>query len=305
MIIDKDLLQRFEAGLNPQEIEASAIPAELLGFGEISAIFRIQGDTSVAYKRMPLFSDRTAAEDFREKYYEYCDLLAEAGLSVPDSQAPIVEIPDRPAAIYISQTQLPLERFGHKLIHVLDERETKDLIERIVLEIGKVWKFNEVHRPRLELAIDGQISNWVSLKNDSQLFFIDTSTPLYRKAGVEQLDPELILQAAPSFLRWIVRWLFLDDVMNRYYDPRLVFIDVAANLYKEQRPELIGLAIEIINRHLPDGVEPVTVEQVQKYYREDKLIWSLFLALRRLDRWITTKLLGKRYEFILPGRIKR
>ena len=305
MIIDEDILQRFEAGLNPQEVEASAIPAELLGYGEISAIFRIQGDTSIAYKRMPLFSDRTTAEDFREKYYEYCGLLAEAGLTVPDSQAPIVEVAGRPTAIYVSQTQLPVERFAHKLIHILDEKETEDLIVRIVLEIGKVWKFNEAHRPGLELAIDGQISNWVSLEEGSQLFYIDTSTPLYRKAGVEQLDPELILQAAPSFLRWIVRWLFLDDVMNRYYDPRLVFIDVAANLYKEQKPELIDSTIEIINRHLPYGVEPVTVEQVQKYYREDKLIWSLFLALRRLDRWITTRLLGKRYEFILPGKIKR
>ncbi len=305
MKIDEDLLHRFEAGLNPQDIKGSAISAELLGYGEISAIFRIQGDASVAYKRLPLFSDRAAAEEYKENYYEYCGLLTEAGLTIPESRAPIVEVPERPTAIYITQAQLPTERFGHKLIHVLEETEIEALIERIVLEIGKVWRFNEAHPLGPELAIDGQVSNWAWLEEASELCYIDTSTPLYRKAGVEQLDPELLLQAAPSFLRWIIRWLFLEDVMNRYYDSRLVFIDLAANLYKEQRPDLIGPTVEIINRRLPNGVAHIAVEEVGKYYREDKFIWGLFLALRRLDRWITTKLLGKRYEFILPAKIER
>jgi len=44
---------------------------------------------------------------------------------------------------------------------------------------------------------------------------------------------------------------------------------------------------------------------VEKYYREDKFIWTLFLALRRMDRWLTTTIFRKRYEFILPGKIKR
>ena len=54
-----------------------------------------------------------------------------------------------------------------------------------------------------------------------------------------------------------------------------------------------------------DAMDPLTVGEVEKYYREDKFIWALFLFLRRLDRWLTTKLLRKRYEFILPGKIKR
>ncbi len=47
------------------------------------------------------------------------------------------------------------------------------------------------------------------------------------------------------------------------------------------------------------------MEEVKKYYREDKLIWTLFLAFRRIDRWLTIKLLRKRYEYVLPGKIKR
>jgi hypothetical protein len=159
----------------------------------------------------------------------------------------------------------------------------------------------------LELALDGQLSNWVWLEEGTnfQLYYIDTSTPLYRKDGQEQLDPELFLQSAPSFLRWLIRLLFLKDVMNRYYQPRQVYIDLAANLYKEQRPDLVPLTLDIINLHLPNDLEPLTAREIEKYYKEDKLIWTLFLAFRRADRFLKTKLFRKRYEFILPGKIKR
>ena len=50
MELDRDLLERFEAGLNPQQVEQSSVPAAIIGYGEISAIFRIAGDTTVAYK---------------------------------------------------------------------------------------------------------------------------------------------------------------------------------------------------------------------------------------------------------------
>ena len=180
-------------------------------------------------------------------------------------------------------------------------------LENIASEMDKIWQFNQSIRPALELALDGQLSNWVWFENaDSQsMVFIDTSTPLFRKKGVEQLDPELFLKSAPVFLRWILRLFFLDDVINRYYDPRLVYMDFTANLYKEQHPSLIPLAVKIINTILSDNIKPLTEEEVAKYYRQDKLIWTLFLAFRRLDRWFTTKLFRQRYEFILPGKIKR
>jgi hypothetical protein len=138
-----------------------------------------------------------------------------------------------------------------------------------------------------------------------QMYYVDTSTPLYRKKGVEQLNPELILQSAPSFLRWFIRLMFLKDVMDRYYQPKLVYTDLAANLFKEQRPDLVPPAVVSINKFLADDTQSLSVEEVKRYYREDKLIWRLFLLFRRMDRWLTTRVFGKRYEFILPGKIKR
>jgi hypothetical protein len=307
MLADENLLAQFEIGLDPQNLKDSPISATIIGYGEISAIFQIEDHTDVAFKRMPLFSDRDAAEKYVQQYHEYCRLLAEAGLSLPDHQTYVIQPPDRPTAVYIAQKKLPSERFGHQLIHDLNGQEIQFLFESIVSEADKIWRFNRSAHPELELALDGQLSNWVWLENEHRpsMVFIDTSTPLFRKNGIEQLDAELFLKSAPAFLRWILRLFFLDDVLNRYYDRRLVYMDLAANLYKEQQPALIPLAVEIINTILSDSVKPLTEEEVARYYRQDKLIWTLYLAFRRLDRWFTTKLFRQRYEFILPGKIKR
>ena len=154
------------------------------------------------------------------------------------------------------------------------------------------------------MALDGQLSNWILTENN-EILYIDTSTPLFKLNNIEQLNPELILKTAPSFLRWILRLFFLKDVMGRYYDHRLVYLDLIANLYKEQRPDLIPTAIEIINNYINVNEKPFDIKEVEKYYKEDKLIWTLFLAFRRFDKWFTTKILRRRYEFILPGKIKR
>jgi len=306
MYVDVELLHRFEAGLNPQNIEDSPIPATILGFGEISAIFQIADNKEVAFKRMPLFSERSLAERYARRFEKYCLLLTEAGLELPEHQTFVIQIPDRPVVCYIAQERFPLEQFGHRLIHHLPSKQVLNLIEKVIFEISKVFIFNRSDGPSIEIALDGQISNWVEPGGaDDPLIYIDTSTPLYRKEGVEQLDPELFLKSAPAPLRWIIRLLFLESVMNRYYDQRQVYIDLAANLYKEQRPDLVPIAVEIINRHLFENLQPVTPRDVKSYYREDKLIWTLFLAFRKVDRWVKTKLIRKRYEFLLPGKIKR
>jgi hypothetical protein len=307
MLADENRLAQFEIGLDPQNLDDSPIPATIIGYGEISAIFQIADHPDVAFKRLPLFSDRSAAEKYVQQYHEYCRLLAEAGLRLPDHQTYIIQPQGRPTTVYIAQRKLPAERFGHQLIHVLAGQQIQSLLERIVRETDKIWRFNQSARPALELALDGQLSNWVWLENaDRQsMVFIDTSTPLFRKDGDEQLDPELFLKSAPAFLRWVLRLFFLDDVINRYYDQRLVYMDLAANLHKEQLPALIPLAVKLINTIVSDSMKPLTEAEVAQYYRQDKLIWALFLAFRRLDRWFTTKLFRRRYEFILPGKIKR
>jgi hypothetical protein len=307
MDIDGDLLERFEAGLDPRDLDHSAIPAQLIGFGEISAIFQIAADTSRAYKRMPLFKTVAEAEQYAKMYHAYCRQLTLAGLQLPHSGTQVVALPQRPVVLYIVQAQVPAECIANRLIQGMGSADFKVLLEKILVAMTRFWDYNRSLQPDLEMAIDGQISNW-ALTTDGPsetLYYFDTSTPFIRYNGVEQLDPELLLQAAPSFLRWLIRWLFVDDVMTRYYDPRQVLIDLAANLIKEQRRDLVAPAVALINDHLPDSLPPVTLDQVDRYYREDKFIWSIFLTLRKLDRALTTYFTGKKYQFILPGDIER
>lgn len=302
------LLADFESGLNPQNLADSAIPGEVLGYGEISTVFRIREDDEHAFKRMPLFADRGSAEQYAENYRQYCRDLNRAGLTLPEDDVVILEPQGKPVTLYIVQQQFPSEWFAHQLLHTLENEPIAQMVDRIGRRISGVWEFNKENSTALRLALDGQLSNWIFENGDTEdgeLYYIDTSTPMFQVGGVEQLDPELFLKSAPGFLRWIIRLFFLDDVMNRYYRERDVFIDLAANLYKEQRTDIIEMVVTRVNKYLPEHSEPIAPEDVESYYREDKLIWRLFLAFRRLDRWIQTRILRRSYEHILPGKITR
>jgi len=185
-------------------------------------------------------------------------------------------------------------------------------------EMKKVWDYSKNHES-IDLGLDGQISNFAVIGYDpnnpkidmnTKLVYIDTSTPMFRTDGEEAMDAELFLKSTPSFLRFLVKAMFLDEVVDRYYDWRLVSIDLIANFYKEQKPELIPGIIQKVNDFFANEasdfeMEPITLLEVQKYYKNDKMIWVIFQNARKLDRFIKTKILRKRYEFYLPDKIKR
>lgn len=321
MQIEIELLKDFESGLDPEHPEQSKIPAKVLGYGEISTIFEIDSPATrdFACKRMPIFQSREEIEHYARIYNDYNNLLQkEIGINVPDFGFVWFAAADGKIVAFDLQRKLPAESIGNRAIHMMDTDNTRALFFCVLRELMKVWSFNQAH-PARALGIDGQISNWSiagfsaenpRITSDTKLLYIDTSTPMMKKNAVEQLDPELFLRSAPSFLRWLIRWLFLEGVMTRYYDARLVTIDLIANFYKEQRPELVPLLVAAANDFYRTegsklGLAPVTEKDVSAYYREDKTIWIVFLALRRFDRWLHKHILRKPYVYILPGAIKR
>ena len=316
-----DLLQEFEQGLDPQWPERSKIPAVVLGYGEISTVFAIeaQGMQNLALKRLPLFHSQKEVEAYQAAYEEYNHLLQDViGLRLPSySHASFTNQSGRPI-YYIIQQRLPSSSIGSQAIHLLPTEQVRILVRRVLQESRRVWSFNR-QQDRLQVALDGQISNWSIDGFDAQapqvdltspLTYLDTSTPLYRIEGVEQLNAELFLRSAPSFLAWILRLLFLEDVVARYYDFRRVVIDLVANFYKEQRPDLIPAVLDEVNDFFMGeaaalGIQPIEEKEVRSYYREDALIWTLYLSFRRIDRWLQTRLLRREYPYILPGKIQR
>jgi hypothetical protein len=144
---------------------------------------------------------------------------------------------------------------------------------------------------------------------EPDLVYVDTGTPLLRKDRQEQLNSELFLRCAPSFLVWILRLLYVKDIMTRYYDLRQVVVDLIANVCKEQRTDLVPALVSAANRFLaaefqPDLSGPITVEEVCTYYRRDARMWRIYMAFRKLDRSLQGRL-GRQYPYILPEKVAR
>jgi len=319
--VDFWLLQEFEKGLDSIQPEHSQIPCRVLGYGEISTVFEILVDKmdGLAFKRMSIFETMEELDKYLVTYKEYCrTLVDEIGINLPaHGYAAFINKYGRPI-FFIIQEKLSAPAIGNNALRTLERQDSLKLFEQVMRESFKVWEFS-IQRDELEVGIDGQVSNWIikgfdshqrTLDDNLSLSYIDTSTPFMRVRGVEQMDPELFLRSAPSFLAWILRIFFLDEVVDRYYDFRKVVIDMLANCYKEQKPELIPDLIPLANRFFENdakslALEPVQQKEVQDYYKEDALIWSLYLSMRRFDRFLHRYILRRNYPYLLPGRIKR
>lgn len=313
--IDRELIERFEQGLDLRHPERSQIPARVLGYGEISTVLEI-GQDDLAYKRMPMFKDAGEATRYEALYDDYLAALAQAGIEVVPGA--YIALPERHGRVvaYIVQEKLRAGSFAHKAIHALAPAEIQRLFQAVLIETGKVFNFNRRQASQAALGFDAQISNWAiadyapgseRLPDPIRLRYFDTSTPLMRLQGAEQLDPELFLRSAPSFLVWIIRLFLLEDVMTRYYDLRQVTTDIIANFYKEGRPDLIPGLVDAANSSLlaaEQDVSPLTTAEIDAYYREDARIWRIYLAFRKIDRSLH-RLLGKEYPYVLPDKIKR
>ena len=318
--VDLDRLRDFDLGLNPWHPQQSRVPARILGYGEISTVFEIhaEGLQGVAFKRMPIFNTGDEMDRYQTIYAEYNRLLdQEIGLRLPAYGSAAFKDAVFPV-FYILQRQYPYECIAHRAMHLLTEAEVRALVRAVLRDLRKVWEFNRRQRD-IQVGIDGQLSNWAiegfeperpRLSEPVSLVYLDTSTPLFRAHGVEQLDTELFLRSAPSFLVWILRLLYVKDVVNRYYDFRLVAMDLIANLYKEQCPQWVpGATAEandfFANEAADFQVKPIAEAEVRSYYREDAMIWSLYLSMRKVDRFLRTKVLHTGYPYVLPEEVKR
>jgi len=320
LVVDLDRLRDFDLGFDPMHPEQSRVPARILGYGEISTVFEIdaEGLRGIAFKRMPIFNTGDEMDRYQTIYAEYNRLLdQEIGLCLPAYGSAALKDVVFPV-FYILQRQYAYESIAHRALHRLTEAEVRTLVRAVLRELKKVWDFN-ARRKDIQVGVDGQLSNWAiegfdpvrpNLGSRVSLAYLDTSTPLFRVNGVERLDTELFLRSAPSFLVWILRLLYVKDVVNRYYDFRLVATDLIANLYKEQCPQWVPGAIAEANDFFATeaaafGIQPIDEGSVRSYYRQDAMIWSLYLSMRKVDRFLRTKVLHTGYPYVLPETVKR
>ena len=296
-MIPGDFLLDFEESLDPAG-ESKRI--NILGYGEISVVFEIPEYEGFAFKRIPNFKSEEEVKSYIELFNYYESLLRKAGLRLLKSHATYVLRKDGKAVLYIVQEKVSPSQVCSKIIH--QQEDITGLFVGILQELEKVWRFNEKEE-EVEIGIDGQISNW-ALK-DGELYYFDTSTPMVRINGQHQINAEVFLRAAPPVLRTILRKMFLQEILDRYFDFRLVVIDLIANLFKEKRSDAIPKLVEIASRYFEErGIVPVTYEEVKKYYDSDASIWSLYLNARKIHRFFN-RMVGRRYEYFLPEKIER
>ncbi|MFW9954930.1 MAG: DUF6206 family protein [Candidatus Thorarchaeota archaeon] len=319
--IDTDVLKEFEEKLNPAKPEESPIPAKVLGYGEISTVFEVleESQKSIAFKRMPLFDSQEQVAAYTKVYNRYHELLNQIGIDIPEYGATTVYTDRKRIVLYLYQRKLHEESIGNKLIHSLPLDEVKKLVLAVLRELLKVWNLNSSNVDAVQVAIDGQISNWALkdyapgiqvLGESPKLFYIDTSTPLFRVNDQEQLDVQLFLKPTPPGIRWVLKKFYLQEIVDRYYDFRKVMIDLIANFYKEQLSDMVPIITEVVNEFIMTeamkyNLEPISVDEVEDYYKDDASTWKLYLRMRKAHRFIRSKVMRRYYAYILPKDIER
>lgn len=320
MKIDVDLLKELERTIDTVHPEKGRIPIKVLGYGELSLVFEIINDPhNYAYKRLPVFDSHKQAKKHEKIFREYNRLLnKELNIDTPPFDVVWFENDEGKIIFYGVQEKLPSESVGNKVIHSVGKDEVGTLILLAMREMKKVWCFNRDNK-YLDIGFDGQISNFAisnydpknpKVDENSKLLYIDTVPPFYRKNGVEAMDVGLLAKSMPWFVRGLLKAIFLQDIIDRYYDWRLVSIDLVANFFKEQLSELVPSLVTKVNKYFEEEaseftMEPLSLEEVEKYYKSDKFIWVFYQRLRFFDRFIKIKLLRKKYDYYLPGKIER
>lgn len=320
MKIDIELLKEFERTIDTINPEEGKIPIKILGYGEISLVFEIVDDPlHLAYKRIPIFDNEKQVKRHIWAFNRYNKILKDdIGINLPAQSTIWFKDKNDKIQFYITQEKVNSEAVGNHIIHNISDQEVELLVLLVMREMKKVWTYNKSNN-NMDVGLDGQISNFVvidynpdnpKIDPNSRLLYLDTSTPMFRRNGIEAMEAELFLKSAPSFLRFLLKALFLQEVLDRYYDWRLVTIDLIANFFKEQKSEIVPKLIQRVNKFFEEeadsfAIEPITLTEVEKYYKNDKTIWVVFQRARKIDRFLKTKVFRKNYDYYLPGKIER
>ncbi len=264
---------------------------DVLGYGEISTVLRLTVDgRSYACKRLPPFPEN-AIGPYREACTAYLVALGERGIRTASSTIEIV----------------PTE--GHSVIYCVQPIEDVLLVDRLrtagpdevaTLADRLVAVIDEAIDERL--GLDAQISNW-ALDSDGEFVYIDVTTPLIRDDdGNEMLDTDLFLASLPAFLRPVVRRFLLGEILSHYYDARAALLDLIGNLKKERLGDAIPVFLDAANRVVDP---PITDKKIDRYYRNDAVMWEVLQRLRKSDRWWQRTVRRRGYPFLLPGKVDR
>lgn len=310
-----EVLAAFEAGLDCRRPEAGGT-CEVLGSGEVSAALTLRALPGWVCKRMSGFTAMAGAEAHAALIEDYVGRIRAAGVTVVPSATLAMQAHGRAPVVYLLQPRLTVDGLGNTLLREGDDETVRRAVQRVLDAVLAVWRDSRDRTDGVEVGLDAQLSNWHfgpggPAADGGALF--DVGTPfMRRRGGAYLIDVEVFLSAVPPGLRAHYRRArAVEEYLDDYFVPRRVAIDLLGNFQKEGRPDRIPAGLATVNAWLAahageiGDAAPVTPAEVADYYREDARQLELFLRLRRLDRFLRTRLLRRRYDFVLPARVAR
>lgn len=294
MTISDTELQSLERAVEHALDSGDESALTVLGYGEISAVLAVDAQAGrFAAKRLPPFAGASILAAYRTTLHEYIAALEATGIEVVPTSLSSVTRPDGSLTAYAVQPILDPATLGPAKLAQADDAEAERLLSALVtLVLAAVTP---------SLGLDGQLSNWAWSGDDWS--YLDVTTPLMRDArGRELLDVELFLCSLPWALRPVVRRFLLGEILDKYYQPRGVLLDLAGNLHKEGLERCIRPLLDLANAHVSP---PITAAEVKSYYASDARTWALLQRLRRADRVWQRRVRRRSYGFLLPGAIER
>jgi hypothetical protein len=306
---EADVVAAFERGVDPARPEGGPFGCRVIGYGEVSAVLVLDALPGRVLKRMSGFRRLEDAERYAERVARYVAALAERGVRVVPTAAHVVR--GHAPVAYLVQPLFPAETLGTAVVARADADTFARRLCAVLDAVGGLLRANREGRGGVEVTVDAQLSNWVFADADERPRLIDVGTPLFRRDGRVETEGESIYRAFPPPLRW---WLRRQRVVERYFTPffdqRGVIVDLLGNFLKERMEARLPEALVAANAWLArlperERVAPILESDVRRYYARDAASLELSLRVRRATRFATTRILRRRYDFVLPGRVAR
>jgi hypothetical protein len=286
-------LRELDSAVESALVTGDESRLRVLGYGEISIVLGWPPEQpAFACKRLPPFADRTRFEAHRRTLGDYVGALRAAGVGVVDTELRAVERPAGTVIGYAVQRALPATWFAPAVLSRSDPSRGHEAVERIVeAVVGAIG-------PRL--GLDAQLSNWTW--DGSGLGFVDVTMPiLWSDEGVLRLDLDVPVQPAPRPLRGAIKNVLAPRLLERFRDLRSACLDLCANLLGEGLGAWLPRFLAEVNARLD---RPLSAQEVHRFHRWDARLWTVLLAIRRLDQgW--HRALRRPYPYLLPTRAGR